>query len=300
MTVPPKLPTLIGADSFKRVKDDPPAKSVTWMAYGPGKTGKTFFMASAGKRTLFINNGAGMETIKSPLVKKIYPDADEMLFITLNDVYNDKGALLYSQTFDQYNDAIFYALTHLGDQFDTIALDDSTSANRHASLKGIEFNAETEKSQTLKNIVQKHDLVIPAIQDYGTEMAIVLQFLVWLINECKKAEKHLIIGAHERMTFGKPSSIGGQAPLIRIRPGFTGQTFPDNVGGLWDVLTHTEAVGGGGGTIYRHRFNGDEITQAGVRYGGIFETVESNVSFLKCVERIKAGQFNPASTRTVK
>lgn len=300
MTAPSKPRQLIGASSFKRIKEDPPAKSVTWMVYGGAKTGKTLFMASAGPRTLFINNGAGMETLKSPLCRKLYPGSEEMLFVTIEDQYDDNGDPLYSAAFDMTSDAIHYALATMPDQFDTIAVDDSTSARRHAMMKGLELNQATEKSKTLKNIVEKYDVIAPAVQDYGIEMALILQFLTWSITECKKAEKHLIVGAHERMTFGKADQIGGQAPLLRIRPGFTGQTMPDDIGGLWDVLTHTEAVGAGAGIVYRHRFNGDEITQAGVRYGGIFETVEKDVNFLKCVERFKAGQFNPQSTRTVK
>jgi hypothetical protein len=290
-------PQLIGAENFKRIKEDPPADSVTWMYYGPAKTGKTFFSASAAPRALFINNGAGMETLKSPLCRQLYPTVDEMLFVTIEDQFDDKGNHLYSAAFDMMGNAIHYALVNLKDQFDTIIVDDSTSARRHAMMKGLELNQATDKSKTLKNIVEKYDVVSPAVQDYGIEMQIILQFLDWSIKECKKAKKHLLVGAHERMTLSKPDQIGGQPTVMRIRPGFTGQTMPDDIGGMWDMLTHTEAVGGGLQTIYRHRFNGDEITQAGVRYGGIFETVESNVNFLKCVERIKAQQVNPKAIR---
>lgn len=292
---PQKPKLLVNHESFRRLSEAPAAESVCWMEYGPAKTGKTLFMASAGARTLFINNGAGMETLKSPLCRAKYPDAANMLFVTIEEQLDDRGNPVKAAAFDMMSDAIDMGLQEYGDQFDTICIDDSTAARRHAMYKGLEINKGTGKSKTLDDVL-KYEVVMPAVQDFGIEMNLILQFLVGTIELCKKHKKHLIVGAHERHTLKKAEKIGDQPTIMRIRPGFTGQTLPDDIGGLWDVLTHTEAVGGGSNTIYRHRFNGDEIIQAGVRYGGIFETVESNVDFLKCVERIREGKLNPKVT----
>lgn len=288
---PPKM--LVDHLDFRRLHEVPPGESVTWMAYGDAKSGKTFFMASARKRMLFINNGDGMETLRSPLVLSKYPEVNDALTVTIREHYDDKGEPLLHARFDMISDAIDYGIEHFGEEFDTICIDDSTAARRDAMRKGLLIASATEKSKTLQNIVGKWDVILPAVQDYNVEMSLILQFLMGTIETVKKHKKHLIVGAHERHTFLKPAKIGDQPTLLRVRPGFTGQTMPDDIGGLWDVLTHTERVGGGSNTVYRHRFNGDEITQAGIRYGGIFETVESNVDFLKAVERIRAAQKNP-------
>ena len=288
---PPKM--LVDHHNFVRLKDEPPGESVTWMAYGDAKSGKTFFMASARKRQLFINNGGGMETLRSPLCLSKYPEVNEALTVTIEDRYDDKGEPLLNARFDMMSDAIDYGLQHFGEEFDTICVDDSTAARRDAMRKGLLIAGDTEKSKQMGKLYEKYDVLLPAVQDYNVEMSLILQFLMGTIEIAKKNKKHLIVGAHERHTFQKPAKIGDQPTLLRVRPGFTGQTMPDDIGGLWDVLTHTERVGGGSNTVYRHRFNGDEITQAGIRYGGIFETVESNVDFLKAVERIRAAQKNP-------
>ena len=190
-------------------------------------------------------------------------------------------------------DAIDYGLQTFGDQFDTIAVDDSTATRRFAMSKGLEINQATNKSKTLTEIVEKWDVVAPAVQDYGIEMSLIMQFMVGTIEICKKNNKHLLIGAHERLTYKKASQIGEPATLVKTRPGFTGQTFPDDITGLFDIVTHAEAVGGSSNIIYRQRFAGDEELTAKCRYAGIFETLETNVNFLKCVERIKAAQLNP-------
>jgi len=287
----PKM--LVDHHNFRRLNEVPPGESVTWMIYGPAKTGKTFFMASAGERSLFINNGAGIETLRSPLCVSKYPDVVNMLTVDIEDHFDDKGELVLPARFDMTSDAIDFALQEYGDQFDTILIDDSTSARRDAMAKGLTIADKTGKSHTITEIMDKWDVILPAVQDYGIEMSLILQFLMGTIDLVKKHKKHLIVGAHERHTFQKPAKIGDQPTLLRLRPGFTGQTMPDDIGGLWDVLTHSEAVGGGSNTVYRQRFNGDEILQAGCRYGGVFETVESNVSFVKAVERIKAARLNP-------
>lgn len=286
---------LVGADRFKRLDTIKSGKSVVMMIYGAAKTGKTYFMGTAGSRTLFINNGAGMETFKSPLfTQKVGANP---LIVTINEAIDDNGLPVAAKAFDEMADSITFALENFSEEFDTICIDDSTAARRHAMYKGLEINQKLGKSKTLKEVVEKFDVVSAAVQDYGMEMSIILQFLVWLIEEAKKHEKHLIVGAHERHTFAKGEKIGDSPTIKRIRPGFTGQTMPDDIGGLWDILAHSEVVGGGSNLIYRLRFSGDEIIQAGSRYGGIFETVESNCNFLEMVKRIEEAKLNPKAVR---
>lgn len=296
--MPPQAPKLlVDHTNFRRLSETEPGNSVVGMIYGPAKTGKTLLLGSAGKRSLFIDNGAGSETLRSPLFKQMYPDSDPLI-VTIQEELDANGLpTSKAEAFDKMADSIDYALQNFGDQFDTICIDDSTATRRFAMYKGLEINQATNKSKTLENIVKKFDVMSVAVQDYGMEMNLILQFLIGTIELCKKNDKHLFIGAHERHTFKKGDGIGDTPTIMKIRPGFTGQTMPDEIGGLWDILAHTEAVGGGSNTVYRVRFNGDEVITAGVRYGGIFETVESNVTIPKMLERIKAAQLNPKAIR---
>lgn len=294
--IKPKL--LVDHASFRRLSETKPGESVCGMFYGPAKTGKTLILGSAGNRSLFINNGQGSETLRSPLFKSKFPDCDPII-VDIHEPLDADGLPSGPATaFDMMSDAIDYALANFGDKFDTICVDDSTAARRFAMYKGLEVNQASGKSKTLEQMVKKYDVMSVAVQDYGIEMNLILQFLVGTIELCKKNNKHFFIGAHERNTFSKGSNIGDLPTLTKIRPGFTGQTMPDEIGGLWDILAHTEAVGGGvQSSVYRTRFNGDEIITAGVRYGGIFETVETNVTIPNILERIKAAKLNPNAVK---
>ena len=287
----PKL--LVNHEQFRRLSETKAGESVVGMFYGAAKTGKTLILGSAGDRSLFINNGAGSETLRSPLFKRLFPESNPIVIDIQEELDSNGLPASKAQAFDAMSDAIDYAMQTMGDQFDTICIDDSTSARRFAMYKGLEINQQLGKSKTLEQTVKRFDVMSVAVQDYGMEMNLILQFIIGTIELCKKNNKHLFIGAHERHTYKKPDQIGDVPTLIKVRPGFTGQTMPDEIGGLFDVLVHTEAVGGGSNIVYRCRFNGDETIQAGVRYGGIFETVESNVTIPKMLERIKAAQLNP-------
>jgi hypothetical protein len=275
-------------EMFKRLVEMPPGDCVTVLLYGPAKSGKTFVMGSAGDRSLFISNGNGHATLLSPLFKEKV-GANPMIVVVADPVDPETGLPETSIMLTKIKDAINYALINMNDQFDTICIDDSTALSKSAFWKGLEINERTLKSKTMK-AVEKEGVIMSTVQDYGLEMNLIMGFVTALIDTCQRYKKHLIIGAHERFTFKKGDQIGELPTLVKVRPAFTGQTFPDAVASLFDCVFHTEAVGGGSNTAYRVRTSGDEILLAGNRYGATFETVEQNLKITDMIRRIKDGQ----------
>lgn len=263
---------------------------VNILYYGGGKTGKTWFLGTAGDRSLFVDTGKGTLTLKSKLFREKV--GANPTIVSIEEKIGPKGIPDAARAFDYVCDVIDYALATFPQDFDTICVDDLTWLRKFAMNKGLEVNQQTGKSKTLKTIVEKYDFIIPAIQDFGVEMSLIEQFLANYIDIVRRAGKNFIVAAHQRYVFEKAAGEGiGGAPKIReIRPAVTGTQFPDTITALFDNVWHAERIGGGAGagTVYRCTVHGDEQTVAGTRHAGVFETIERNPNFLEMLKRIRA------------
>jgi hypothetical protein len=289
---------------WNRLNDDPPAESVSFLIYGPAKVGKTDWAGSTGDRTLYIDVGKSTETLKTPDFKKRRGNTNPIL-IKVNEKLTLGGNIVPDNPsgYDEVCDTIDKALKEIPDQFDTIVVDECTAFRKMALNKALHVNKETGKSNTLDN-VKKHDVMMSTVQDYGTEMSEIEWFLSAYIDICKQYKKHFVVLAHERNIFDKPKNAKGeplmmaQPLLIKTLPGFTGQTFPDAVCNLFDIVWHFEKVQPG--PQYRIRTKGSDSMIAGDRFGGIFQEMEvqsEQNTFLACIKRIKEGIHYQQPTR---
>jgi hypothetical protein len=266
---------------FKRLRDRPKGEAWILLPYGRSKAGKTFFAGTAGPRTLFVNIGEGIETLQSPAFTRVCPDAKDMIVVDIRENHPEGTA----HAFDLTIKAINNAFNRLENQFDTVVLDEATAFRRFATNRAMVINKRTgeQRPSRVKQFVKTD------IDDYGLEMQMTEWFLGQMIPFFKERGKNFIMLAHERLIYGKPPSIGAEAPLIKIVPGFTGKAFPDTVPAYFDDVWYMEAVGSGSNIVYRATTAGSAKNPAGSRHGGIFETVEQNPNFLKMLEWIKRG-----------
>lgn len=268
---------------FKRLKDRKPGESWICMVYGPSKTGKTYFAGTAGKNTLFINVGDGLETLMSPAFTSKYPGANEMIVVDVREADSVATA------FDIITEGIDHALKHFPGRFDTIVLDEATALRKYALNKAMELNTAGRTSSTRKN--RRDEYVKAEIGDYGTEMDMIEWFLGEYIPTFKRENKHFLMLAHERQVFTKPPKVGDEAVLKRVMPGFTGKTFPDKVPAFFDDVFHSEVItDAGSNASYRLRCAGNDMELGGTRHGGVFDVIEKDANFLKMLERIRAAQ----------
>ncbi len=259
-------------------------ESVVMLVYGPSGSGKTHFAGTAGSRTLIANTGVGIVTLKSPGFKARHPGVDPIVETVYEGILPDKAA-----GHDQLCDLLDRYLDPKNPEFneyDTVVIDDATALRRMAMNKALEINADLDKSKSL-TASRKHGSLVVAVQDYGEEMAIVDQFITDYIMLCKKHNKHFILLAHERNEYGKAAGIGQPKPLIKTRPGFTGQTFPDSVTGHFDHVWYLETQGGGDRVFYYARTAGDSALTAKTRWDGVFPVRIQNPNFLNVVKTIR-------------
>jgi len=267
-----------------RLNEIPLGKSISAIFYGGSKTGKTVLAASGGDKTLFINIGNGIVTLQSDWFRKNYGNSNPIIE-TVTEEYVPSVAKGY----DRVCDIIESYLKDKPNEFDTIVVDDATNLRRMAMTKGLELNQALGKSKT-KEILKSNkmvDVIVPTVADFGAEMALIEQFIGAYTTIAQEAGKNFIMTAHERLTFEKGKAIGDIPTLKKVSPGFTGQTFPDSVTGVFDIVWHTEAVGSGAQTQYRVRTRGDESLTAGTRYPELFPTLYVNPNFSHIIKAIK-------------
>lgn len=288
MPPPTKLPEI----SFGSLADFNRGEGESFLYWGGAGSGKTWFIGTAGSRTLIINNGMGMTTFQSPLFRKTFPDYNPII-VTIREKIGPRGVYDAATVHDLTCDAIDKALKEIPDKFDTIAIDDGSALKRNAMNKALEINQGTGKSKTQEQLVDKYGLVIPAVQDYGTEMRIIDHFIGSYLDLAKQAKKNIIITAHERHTYRKAEKLGDVPILVKKAPAFTGtDTNPDIVAQYFDNVFYAEAVGGGNQRVYRCTTSGHETLNAKTRWGGVFETIEINPDFTKFMERIRNSDPN--------
>lgn len=257
-------------------KEIAPQSILIWGASGSGKTA---LMGSAGDNSLFINNGRGGETLRSKWFREKYKCNPTIIDIPSASAKDDKS-------FSMVVEACEWGLQN--PDIKAISIDDATAFTSSSMVEAMKYNQIEGKSKTLM-AAQKFDLIVPVVQDYGTEMLSTKQFLDWLICECKFAGKHCILGAHARNIFKKAKTIGDQPEFIKTVPYFTGaDKNPDLIPGLFDWIFYTKSVGGGEKTKYRVLTEGDEELSAKTRHKGILPVLWEEANLQTMFEKLKA------------
>lgn len=275
--------------------DMSPGESVIAMVYGPSGVGKTPFAGSAGSRTLYIDTGHGLETLLSPKFRTKYPNHNPYI-VPIYEVF-DKDGVPKAEAFDKIGDTIDWWIDNRYDDFDTIVIDEMSATRKLGMHKGITISLESKRSQTKASVQKFGGLIVPAIQDFGMEMAIIEWWVGTYSQVCKEAKKHLLVLAHERLTYDQPRNekgdpIIGAMPIIKkIRPSFTGRTQPDDIVAYFDEVWYMEKVNSGADTFSRIKSYGDDQILAKSRHAGVFENIETSPDFLDFLRRIKEAQF---------
>ena len=286
--------------TVSRVSETPPAETLRAIIYGGSKTGKTWYFGTAGDRTLIIDTGAGLETLRSPLFKKDV-GSDPLVTSALMEKIGERGYVTEAVAFDMVCDILDESLKLYKDDVDTVVIDDMTALQRFALNKGLEVNQKLNKSKT-RDKIEKLDAPIVAVQDYGIQMDLIVRFLAAYIDIASSYKKHLIIGAHEKHEFklarDKEGNIMmGEPPVVtKTYPAFTGRQYPDQINGMFDEIWRTEKSGSGEGLVYRLRITGSaksvvdtEEIVAGTRHAGVFkESVIRSPNFLRMLDEIRS------------
>lgn len=269
---------------FKRLSSYTPGEAWIKLIYAGTKAGKTFYAGGSG-RALFLNIGDGMETLLHPAFTNKYPKAkDEVIVVDIRE-RNPQGI---AEAFEMVLEVINHAFNKLENQFDVVVLDEVTAFRRIVINKAMTLNTR-QGGRKLSTI----DFVKKEIDDYNIEMQMIEWFLGKMVPFFKERGKHFIMLAHERQIYGKPAKIGDEAPLIKVVPGFTGKTFPDQITAFFDDVWRMEVVGSGSNRVYRAITAGSERSPAGSRHGGVFDVAIQNPDFKTNLAKIKQSYRKP-------
>lgn len=277
--------------TLPRLNDKEPGESITLLLYGASGTGKTRLAGTLGDRTLYISCGEGEETLKSVEFKK-YHNSNPIL-LDPHEILNNAGLPDNAIALDSICTMLDEYLDKHSEHFDHIVIDDLTFVRKFAMNKALDINQSLGKSKTKKDILERFDVILPAVQDFGTEMAIIEWFLTTYVQIAKSKKKNLVVLAHERLFYDKPKNIGEAPGIRKIGIAATGQSFPDTIPLLFDEVWHTEVIGGGETALYRVRTQGDAILTAKSRHGGTFnptENIKLDTTLLSMFNRIKTSQ----------
>lgn len=271
-----------------RLNDYDVTDYIAGLIYGPAGSGKTTLFGTLGSRNLIIDTGHGMLTLKSKDFRALHPGVNPIIERIWEGILPD-----ISKPDDYAHNRICDILDEYLDpkhpmfnEFDAVCIDDATGLKQNAANFALEINSGLGKSNSLQTS-KKWGQKVQAIQDYGQEIDIIDKFLTDYILLCKDRGKHFFIAAHERLTY-KKEKPSDPPLLVKTRPGFTGQTFPDNVQGHFDFVWHTESQGGGDRKFYYAVTSGDSALDAKTRGGtGVFPVRWQNPNLLEAIKRFK-------------
>lgn len=252
------------------------------MLYGASGTGKTFFSGSAGDDWVYMTDKNGIITLESklfrekvgtnPFVIEIQPDESPTRPTQFDSIRNQIDMLLAPAT---KND------------FRGIILDDINTTRLGARNKAMDLNGALGKSKAAVNAQSGKfkDILIPGIQDFGTEMGLVETFLRQLTDGLRDEGKHLIINAHERIYRQKDSNT-----IIAVKPLFTGTDTPDAIPGIMDLTWYIRTVGSGQNIKREFVTESEGGILAKTRWGGLFKPVERDITAKQVFDRIELWQ----------
>lgn len=231
---------------MQRLSETPPGRCITMCLYGGSATGKTWLTGTLGSRTLYCNVEKRLATLQSPAFQKKHPGFDPLIITVSEEPIPEEGAKATLELKKEINDAF---LNH-HEEFDHIVVDGASAVRRFNMNLGLEINLKSGKSRTIApdNKVRMHTegfrYADVSVNDYQTEMGMTEKFIITMKETCEEYSKNFIFTAHERIRFKKKASVGDEPVVDKIYPGFTGQTFPDNIPGLFDLVWHTKVMGG--------------------------------------------------------
>lgn len=238
----------------------------TLLLYGNSGTAKTKFIGTAGSDSVIISPAQGIATLQSKWFRetfKVNPIIEIVDEMPLPDV---------AKGYDRISDLVEKYLEDLS--INTIIVDDATNFRRLALNKGLELNEQLNRSGTLAKMRKiKADTIVRELNDMTMEMSLVESFIKQACTYCKEAKKTFVMTAHERILFNPPAKVGAEDTVKKISPGFTGKTFPDDITGYFDLIWHTEVLGGGNQIHYQIRTQGDSKLVAKTRWAGLFPVI---------------------------
>jgi hypothetical protein len=279
----------------KRLNETADEEYDNFCIYGVGGVGKTLFSATYGDRTAILSIGGGLRSLKSPLYRSKF--GYNPIIIELNEeAISSKGKP--GELFDHVCDGLDKLLERK-DEYDVIVLDDQSSLNRAAKIKGMEMN----KSPSIISAMSKGQYPTVEVSDYNYEQSLLTWFFDTYTKIFKREKKFFIITAHERIIFKKRTGkdIGNPEPEVhKYQPDVSGKDAwcPGTYMGFFDNvwrMTMDKGIKDKGQYLFRNRIQTLPTLQLNVktRIGGVFSDELIDPTLLDVITHIKESSQQP-------
>lgn len=275
-----------------------PNSGLMLLLYGPSGAGKTWFVGTA-KNSLYLNTGGGEDTLRSPLFNSKYPDIKRKI-VNIFETFEGDGLVKKSRAFDRTCDAVdlFMEDGDLRDFVKTVIIDDATALRGHALRRGIEI-MDSNKPDSKKRRLDR--FVNTDASDIGREMKMIDWFLTQYTQQFKSEGINFILTAHERRIYGKAPKMMDERPLKDIKPGFSGQTFPDEVPGHFDEVWYIERKEDPRkGDYAQIKTGGSGIETVKTRRAGVFAHYELGKDFEQLLEQRRQNKLHSSFEKYAK
>src|ERR1041384_2082996 len=244
------------------IKDWQPSDPLQLLVYGKFKIGKTWG-ALTFPRPVFFDFDRGVATARNPDFVKEY-GLRWVFYETFEEKNLRKGIPFTANAFfdawmsprgvwTSTTDGKKYEVGR--DQFDTFVLDSATSLSEIAQHKAVIVLGGMKLSKTHEQAIST-GVLVPRIQDYGSERSLVEQFIDMLLG----SGQNVIVLCHERELLDDAGNITGIVPLLT---GKSVEAVPVKFNEVYNLRSRME-----GPNVKRYiQTKRDALRNVGSRYG---------------------------------
>lgn len=241
-----------------------PGAQIQVLVYGPSKVGKTWG-AYTFPRPVVFDFDNGIATVRNPAFVKKYGLKTVVFYEQFKEAkMTPHGVVLQHNALDEacrfFDEWMKPAGKWKGfetgrDKFDTWVIDSGTTLSEAAQNKAVIFMGLMKLSKSHEQGVQ-HGLVVPKLQDYGSERSLVEQF----VDMVKGSGKHVVLLCHEKIVTNDDGAV------LSIEPLFTGKSS-ETIPLKFDEVYNLQAKKFGPNMVRTLITEADGLRKVGSRYG---------------------------------
>ena len=258
-----------------------------FLSFGEMGSGKTFASGTMPGRIYVLCIGGGNEiiTLLSPTFTEKHPEKKGMInWDSVKENLGKRGSFADAKGYDAACDLLDEALEldKSGETpFDSLVVDGSTGLRGFAMNKSMEITFATAKSSEKTSLAKfkQHGIVTPRDNDYFGEQSLVWKFVNW----CFSLDKHFNLITHVWKET-KADRATRETTVISRQPAFTGKQR-DSIPTLFDNSWYFEKVGKGRSVYYQAMTQGDDVTIARTRFGGVLPDYYKNVDYSDAIKQ---------------
>lgn len=273
------------------ISDWQPSDPIQLLVYGAAKTGKTFGALTAPRPVVF-DFDRGVATARGEAFVQKYG----MRWI-FYETFVPKMSGVVPANFEAFDNACKFfdewmkpvgkwKGTQVGrEQFDTFVIDSGTSLSELAQHKAVIVLGNMKLSKAYAEAVGT-GVLIPRIQDYGSERSLVEQF----VDMVQASGKNVILVCHEKENTNEAGNVTSIVPMFT---GKSSEVIPMKFDEVYNLRIKKE-----GDKIKRYiQTEPDGIRKAGSRYGVLNGTEWSWDTVYDTLTKIKTNQRAATTTK---